>query len=80
MYVTHDQAEAMTMGDRIVVMNDGLIEQIGAPLDIYRRPATKFVAGFFGVPTMNFIDGEIGRHRATAISCRSAEGRVAVRS
>jgi len=58
-YVTHDQAEAMTMADRIVVMNGGRIEQLGGPLDIYRRPATRFVAGFFGMPTMNFIDGEI---------------------
>jgi multiple sugar transport system ATP-binding protein len=58
-YVTHDQAEAMTMADRIVVMNFGRIEQLGGPLDIYRRPATRFVAGFFGMPTMNFIDGEI---------------------
>jgi multiple sugar transport system ATP-binding protein len=58
-YVTHDQAEAMTMADRIVVMNFGCIEQVGGPLDIYRRPATRFVAGFFGMPTMNFIDGEI---------------------
>ena len=58
-YVTHDQAEAMTMADRIVVMNGGRIEQLGGPLDIYRRPATQFVAGFFGMPTMNFLSGEI---------------------
>ncbi|NNE83052.1 MAG: ABC transporter ATP-binding protein [Alphaproteobacteria bacterium] len=58
-YVTHDQAEAMTMADRIVVMNGGEIEQLGGPLDIYRKPATRFVAGFFGMPTMNFLDGEI---------------------
>ena len=58
-YVTHDQAEAMTMANRIVVMNGGLIEQLGEPLDIYRRPASRFVAGFFGMPTMNFIDGRI---------------------
>ena len=58
-YVTHDQAEAMTMADRIVVMSNGLIEQFGEPLDIYRRPATRFVAGFFGMPTMNFLDGTI---------------------
>jgi len=58
-YVTHDQAEAMTMADRIVVMNGGEIEQLGGPLDIYRRPATRFVAGFFGMPTMNFIEGVI---------------------
>lgn len=58
-YVTHDQAEAMTMADRIVVMNGGRIEQLGGPLDIYRRPATRFVAGFFGMPTMNFLEGAI---------------------
>ncbi len=58
-YVTHDQAEAMTMADRIVVMNGGRIEQLGGPLDIYRKPASRFVAGFFGMPTMNFLDGEI---------------------
>ena len=58
-YVTHDQAEAMTMADRIVVMNGGRIEQLGTPLEIYRKPRTRFVAGFFGMPTMNFIDGEM---------------------
>lgn len=58
-YVTHDQAEAMTMADRIVVMEGGRIEQVGAPLEIYRRPASRFVAGFFGVPTMNFLEGEV---------------------
>ncbi len=58
-YVTHDQAEAMTMADRIVVMNLGEIEQVGGPLDIYRRPVTRFVAGFFGMPTMNFLEGGI---------------------
>ena len=58
-YVTHDQAEAMTMADRIVVMQGGRIEQVGAPLEIYRRPATRFVAGFFGIPTMNFLEGEV---------------------
>jgi ABC-type sugar transport system ATPase subunit len=58
-YVTHDQAEAMTMADRIVVMSRGRIEQVGTPLDIYNRPATRFVAGFFGMPTMNFLEGTI---------------------
>lgn len=58
-YVTHDQAEAMTMADRIVVMNEGEIEQLGGPLDIYRKPDSRFVAGFFGMPTMNFLEGEI---------------------
>ena len=58
-YVTHDQAEAMTMADRIAVMNAGRIEQVGGPLEIYRRPASHFVAGFFGIPTMNFLDGTV---------------------
>jgi multiple sugar transport system ATP-binding protein len=58
-YVTHDQTEAMTMADRIVVMNDGMVEQIGAPLDIYDRPATLFVAGFIGMPAMNLLEGRM---------------------
>jgi multiple sugar transport system ATP-binding protein len=58
-YVTHDQAEAMTMADRIVVMSKGRIEQVGTPLEIYNRPATRFVAGFFGMPTMNFLEGTV---------------------
>jgi multiple sugar transport system ATP-binding protein len=56
-YVTHDQIEAMTMADRIVVMHDGAVEQIGAPLELYDRPINRFVAGFIGSPAMNFIDG-----------------------
>jgi multiple sugar transport system ATP-binding protein len=56
-YVTHDQVEAMTMGDRIVVMKDGIIQQIGDPVTIYENPTNKFVAGFIGTPPMNFIDG-----------------------
>ena len=55
-YVTHDQVEAMTMGDRIAIFNGGLIEQIGRPMDIYRRPANKFVAHFLGSPTINFVN------------------------
>jgi multiple sugar transport system ATP-binding protein len=58
-YVTHDQIEAMTMADRIVVMHDGLVEQIGAPLELYDRPQNLFVAGFIGSPAMNFIKGAI---------------------
>jgi multiple sugar transport system ATP-binding protein len=58
-YVTHDQIEAMTMADKIVVMHDGIVEQIGAPLDLYDRPANRFVAGFIGSPAMNFIDGRL---------------------
>ena len=56
-YVTHDQTEAMTMGDRMVVMKDGLIQQVGSPLDIYDNPSNVFVAGFIGSPAMNFLDG-----------------------
>src|SRR5690554_5825222 len=55
-YVTHDQTEAMTMGDRIVVMKDGLIQQVGAPLEIYNNPNNVFVAGFIGSPAMNFME------------------------
>jgi multiple sugar transport system ATP-binding protein len=58
-YVTHDQVEAMTMGDRIVVMKDGFIQQVGKPLDLYFHPVNKFVAGFIGSPTMNFIEVEL---------------------
>jgi multiple sugar transport system ATP-binding protein len=60
-YVTHDQVEAMTMGDKIVVLNSGRVEQIGAPLDLYDRPANVFVATFLGSPAMNLIKGTIGR-------------------
>ena len=56
-YVTHDQVEAMTLADRIVVMRDGHVEQIGSPLDLYDRPATEFVAGFIGTPPMNLLAG-----------------------
>jgi len=59
-YVTHDQVEALTMADKIVVLNAGRVEQIGAPLDLYDRPANIFVAGFIGSPAMNFIEGTVG--------------------
>lgn len=58
-YVTHDQIEAMTMGDKIVVMRDGTIEQTGSPLELYDRPANQFVAGFIGSPAMNFLPGTL---------------------
>jgi multiple sugar transport system ATP-binding protein len=61
-YVTHDQVEAMTMGDRIVVMLDGVIQQVDAPLDLYHRPANKFVATFIGSPPMNILEGRIDSH------------------
>jgi multiple sugar transport system ATP-binding protein len=60
-YVTHDQVEAMTMGDRIVVMKDGLIQQVGSPLELYNAPTNKFVAGFIGSPAMNFFEAELIR-------------------
>jgi multiple sugar transport system ATP-binding protein len=58
-YVTHDQEEAMTLGDRVVVMKDGVIQQCGPPLEVYHRPANRFVAGFVGMPPMNFIEGTL---------------------
>src|SRR5687767_6102623 len=58
-YVTHDQVEAMTMADKIVVMHDGVVEQVGAPLELYDRPANLFVAGFIGSPAMNFLKGHL---------------------
>ena len=62
-YVTHDQIEAMTLADRIVLMRDGVIEQQGAPLDLFERPATRFVAGFLGSPQMTFLPGTLVRER-----------------
>jgi multiple sugar transport system ATP-binding protein len=58
-YVTHDQVEAMTMADRIVVMHDGIVEQVGSPLELYDRPANMFVAGFIGSPSMNLLKGKV---------------------
>ena len=74
-YVTHDQAEAMTIADRIVVMNHGRIEQIGLPLSIYDHPANQFVAGFIGAPSMNFLQGRIRRRDGLAYF-ETAEGSV----
>jgi multiple sugar transport system ATP-binding protein len=65
-YVTHDQIEAMTMADRIVVMHDGVIEQIGSPLELYDRPANLFVAGFIGSPAMNMLGGKMDGETFTA--------------
>jgi multiple sugar transport system ATP-binding protein len=81
-YVTHDQIEAMTMADKIVVMRDGRIEQTGSPLELYDRPANQFVAGFIGSPAMNFLPGlrRSGGARASSSAtacrcCRAAAGR-----
>ena len=80
-YVTHDQVEAMTMADKIVVLQAGVIEQVGSPLELYKKPRNKFVAGFIGSPRMNLIDGdEAAKHGAATIGVRpehisvSAEG------
>src|SRR5258705_1066517 len=59
LYVTHDQVEAMTLAQRMVVMNAGRAEQIGTPMDVYEYPATQFVAGFIGSPSMNFLPGRV---------------------
>jgi multiple sugar transport system ATP-binding protein len=67
-FVTHDQVEAMTLGDRVVIMRDGRVQQIGTPLQVYGKPANKFVAGFIGAPAMNFID----------VTVRSAAGLTSV--
>ncbi len=70
-YVTHDQVEAMTMADKIVVLNAGNIEQVGSPLDLYRSPVNLFVAGFIGSPKMNLIEGaEAAKHAAATIGIR----------
>jgi multiple sugar transport system ATP-binding protein len=70
-YVTHDQVEAMTLADKIVVLKDGRVEQVGRPLDLYSKPDTLFVAGFIGSPQMNFIKGDFaGRHSATTVGIR----------
>jgi multiple sugar transport system ATP-binding protein len=70
-YVTHDQVEAMTMADKIVVLQAGVIEQVGSPLDLYHRPRNEFVAGFIGSPKMNLIKGaEAANHNAATIGVR----------
>ncbi|MEN8184190.1 MAG: sn-glycerol-3-phosphate ABC transporter ATP-binding protein UgpC [Myxococcota bacterium] len=61
LYVTHDQVEAMTLGDRLVVLEGGRIQQVGRPIDVYRAPANRFVAGFIGTPPMNFLEGHLER-------------------
>jgi multiple sugar transport system ATP-binding protein len=73
-YVTHDQVEAMTLGDRIVVLAQGRVQQVGPPIELYRAPVNRFVAGFIGTPPMNFVDGQIAmdggelRFRADGVS------------
>jgi multiple sugar transport system ATP-binding protein len=82
-FVTHDQVEAMTLGDRIVVMKDGLVQQVGSPLELYRRPLNRFVASFIGSPAMNFIDMDVSsetdafRLAANGIAIRLPQRRFA---
>jgi multiple sugar transport system ATP-binding protein len=76
-YVTHDQVEAMTMADKIVVLNAGRIEQVGSPLDLYRSPRNVFVAGFIGSPRMNLIEGqEAAKHNAVTLGVRPEHVRI----
>jgi multiple sugar transport system ATP-binding protein len=81
MYVTHDQVEAMTLADRIVVLKDGTIQQVGTPIEIYDAPANRFVAGFFGTPSMNFLAAEVAREAGrTTVRGRGFELAVGARS
>lgn len=73
-YVTHDQVEAMTLANRIVVMRAGRIEQVGTPLDLYNHPANRFVAGFIGAPHMNFIDGQVAGIGPNELALRAGDG------
>ncbi|MEY2808568.1 MAG: hypothetical protein RLZ66_79, partial [Pseudomonadota bacterium] len=86
-YVTHDQIEAMTMADKIVVMRDGVVEQIGSPLELYDHPANQFVAGFIGSPAMNFLPGRVqhgqvvlssGDHLPLPTTARAQEGQEVI--
>jgi ABC-type sugar transport system ATPase subunit len=73
-YVTHDQLEAMTLAERLVVLREGRVEQIGAPLEVYRRPRNAFVAGFLGLPTMNFLEARVASTGPARVTCELAGG------
>ncbi|USD67003.1 sn-glycerol-3-phosphate ABC transporter ATP-binding protein UgpC [Vibrio sp. SCSIO 43136] len=75
-YVTHDQVEAMTLADKIVVLRDGDVEQVGSPLELYHRPANEFVAGFIGSPKMNFIPTTVTAIHDTAIELKTMDNQV----
>jgi len=77
-YVTHDQVEAMTMADKIVVLNAGHVEQIGRPLDLYHHPRNLFVAGFIGSPAMNFLKGRIARMSESTVEVELGDGSNAI--
>jgi len=74
MYVTHDQEEAMTMGDRLAILNDGKLQQVGKPTEVYENPVNKFVAGFIGSPSMNFIDVDVETDGSSATIHDDASG------
>src|SRR5690606_35445061 len=75
-YVTHDQVEAMTMADKIVVLQSGVVEQIGAPLELYNTPRNRFVAGFIGSPKMNFLDAKVEDSDASGVKLRAGGSEV----
>lgn len=77
-FVTHDQEEALTLGDRVAVMRNGAIQQIGSPLEVYDKPVNRFVAGFIGTPAMNFIDGRIERSEAGLVFTNERDVRIPV--
>ena len=72
-YVTHDQTEAMTLGQRIVVMKDGVVQQVAPPLELYEKPANRFTAGFIGSPAMNFLEGRIIRQDGLQFACGAGQ-------
>jgi multiple sugar transport system ATP-binding protein len=77
-YVTHDQVEAMTLADRLVVLNAGHVEQVGAPLEVYQRPRTRFAAGFLGSPRMNFIAADVAEVSGTGVTLKLPGGSITV--
>jgi sn-glycerol 3-phosphate transport system ATP-binding protein len=78
-YVTHDQVEAMTLADRLIVMNAGAAEQIGTPMDVYERPASVFVAGFIGSPAMNFLAAKVGEDKQSVELAGTGSQKVTLR-
>jgi multiple sugar transport system ATP-binding protein len=76
-YVTHDQAEAMALADRVAVMQDGALQQTAAPMELYRRPATRFVAGFMGSPPMNFFQGTLARSNGSVVFLGGRDNQLA---
>ncbi len=77
-YVTHDQVEAMTLADRLIVMNAGVADQIGTPMDVYDKPASTFVAGFIGSPSMNFLAGKVSEGRRAVELAGTGAGRMSL--